>query len=126
MTHLNTNPRSGIHTSISLRQEWAPDLGSGSHGQLFLPYTALFTCSLPFTTKTGAKHPFSKAPAPHDTCGSCWLCGRHLTDCDPAPLYFLTSPLLCKSSCSYASRVAFTCQKQRGYLPPCLHSWPGN
>ena len=38
-------------------------------------------CSLPFTTKTGAKHPFIKAPAPHDTCGSCWLCIRHsLTD----------------------------------------------
>ena len=37
-------------------------------------------CSLPFTTKTGAKHPFIKAPAPHDTCGSCWLCVRHLAD----------------------------------------------
>ena len=38
--------------------------------------------SLPFTTKTGSKHPIIKAPAPHDTCGSCWLCVRHfLTDC---------------------------------------------
>ena len=38
-------------------------------------------CSLPFTTKTRAKHPFIKAPAPYNTFGSCWLCVRHLTDC---------------------------------------------
>ena len=36
---------------------------------------------LPFTTKTGAKHPIFKAPAPHNTCRSCWLCIRYLTDC---------------------------------------------
>ena len=63
--------------------------GSGSHGQLFLPYRAhqhgiadgRKICSLPFTAKTGAKHPIIKAPAaPQNTCGSCWLCLRHLTD----------------------------------------------
>ena len=91
MTRSNTNPRSGIRTAISPRQNGlltqlvaAVDscfclIRPHRHTQAEIGPRAL--CGLPFTTKTGAKHPFIKAPASHDTRGSCWLCVRNLTDC---------------------------------------------
>ena len=68
-------------------------------------------CSLPFTTKTGAKHPFIKAPAPHNTCGSCWLCVRHLTDCGLMfechfrLLYVNSFQLVTKEKKNFSSRI---------------------